>query len=166
MTFARSDPGDPARTRSLDLLNQHLAAAVILQDRMLQSPRHVRGADFIMVDELCDRIAHLMESCAGEIAGRVADLGGTPHWPVRPVPRGRVAPIIPCDLPDPVRTEPKHAANDGALDLFGQSVLDAVSVAQAYGDGATADMLAQVWRDVDRHLWMTVRIDSIRTLAS
>jgi len=99
MAPARSCGAEHARARSLDLLNAHLAAAVILQDRMLQSPRHVRGVDFIMVDDLCDRIAHHMAPCAGGMAGRVADLGGTPHWPVQIV---RCVPGRVYDLRDDV----------------------------------------------------------------
>jgi len=138
-------PADNSRHASLDLLNRHLAAAVILQDRMIQSPRHVRGADFIMVDDLCDRVARLMEGCTMEIATRVAELGGVPQWPDQ------------LGWRKPAQTEDAAVAVSDPLDSFGQSVLDAASVAEAYGDAATAGLLAGLWRDVDRHLWMSVK---------
>jgi len=143
MTPSRSRNAETARTTSLDLLNRHLAAAVILQDRMLHSSRNVRGPDFIMVDDLCDRVARLMEGCTMVIATRVADLGGVPQWPDQ--------------LGWRTPTTPKVAPIAGPLEAFAQSVLDAATVAEAYGDEATSDLLASMWRDVDRHLWMTVK---------
>lgn len=64
---------------SIDLLNRHLAAAVIRQDRMQQSTRHVRWRDSITFAKLCDRVARLMEGCAMVMATRVANLGGLPQ---------------------------------------------------------------------------------------
>jgi len=60
------------------------AAAAILQKRMQQSPRHVRGPDCIIIDDLCDRVARLMQGSTTVIATRVAPSGGVPHWPERP----------------------------------------------------------------------------------
>jgi hypothetical protein len=39
------------------------------------------------------------------------------------------------------------------LDAFGQSVLDTVTEARAYGDTTTAEVMTRVWRCVDRQLW-------------
>jgi starvation-inducible DNA-binding protein len=155
MIHAQSHAAKMARTRSLDLLNQHLAAAVILHDRMRQSPRHLRGADFIMVDDLCSRIADLMDICAAEITGRLADLGGTPQYPVQ---LGRYLPAIVSILPDPVRAVDWPAEDTGPIDVFAQSVLDAAAVAEVYGDAATADFLAQIWCDDDPQGWTTIKI--------
>jgi len=145
---------DEIRNTSIDLLNQHLAAALILQDRMLQSPRHIRGPDFIMVDDLCDRVARLMEGCTMVIATRVADLGGALQWPVR---LGWYPSAEPLEAELAIVTP---------LDEFAQSVLDAAAIAEAYGDAATVDVLAGVWRDVDRHLWMSVKATHTHGLAS
>jgi len=38
-------------------------------------------------------------------------------------------------------------------------------VAEAYGDTTTADLLAGLWHDVDRHLWMTVKTTDTRVHA-
>ena len=168
MIRADSRNAERARMNALDLLNQHLAAAVILQDRMMQSSRHIRGHDFILVDDLCNGIAHLMDRCVAKIVGRVADLGGTPEWPVQ---LSQWSPIRVQAVSDPVRVAELRrfgvpANHTGPLDAFAQSVLDAAAVAQAYGDETTADLLAQVWRDVDRHLWRTVKTSAPRPLAS
>lgn len=141
---------EQARQQSMALLNQHLAAALILQDRMRRSPRNLMGENFIMIDDMCDQVASLMETCTMLIADRLHGLGGAVRWPV--MLDGIV--LVPCighqksvgqladRLPD---TKP--------LDALGQSVLDAVTVATAYGDTTTAEVLEQVWRGIDRQLW-------------
>jgi len=153
MELCYSPVSEAARSRSLDLLNRHLAAAVVLQDRMRQSPRNVRGRDFIMVDDLCDRVARLMEGCTVVIVARVAGLGGVPKWPDQP------------DCYSRTIAAETQLAIAGPLDAFGQSVLDAATVAEAYGDTTTADLLAGLWHDVDRHLWMTVKSTDTRVHA-
>lgn len=153
MTAARNASPEEVRQQSLALLNQHLAAAVILQDRMRRSPRNRVGANFIMIDDMCDQVASLMQTCTMRIADRLHDLGGTVRWPV---------------LLDEVMSENsvRHPSAAGQLvnglldieplDAFGQSVLDAVTVAAAYGDTTTAEVMEQIWRGVDRHLWKVV----------
>ncbi|MBC7735739.1 MAG: hypothetical protein H7245_00585 [Candidatus Saccharibacteria bacterium] len=153
MTAAWNAFPEEARQQSLALLNQHLAAAVILQDRMRRSPRNRMGANFIMIDDMCDQVAGLMETCTMRIADRLHDLGGTVRWPVlldhgtseTSVSHPSMTGHLVNGLPD---AEP--------LDAFGQSVLDAVTVAAAYGDKATADVMEKIWRGVDRQLWRVV----------
>lgn len=82
MQGARNASIERPRQKSLTLLNQHLAAAVILRDRMRRSPRNLTGENFIMIDDMCDQVASLMESCTMLIADRLHDLGGTMRWPV------------------------------------------------------------------------------------
>lgn len=141
---------EQTRQRSVALLNQHLAAAVVLQDIMRRSPRSLLGADFIMIDYTCDQVASLMETCKMLIADRLHDLGGIVCWPV---------------LPDGIESvqSVRHSGKAGQLvigspnaeplDAFGQSVLDAVTVASAYGDKVTAGVIEKIWRGVDRQLW-------------
>ena len=82
MTAARNASPEEVRQQSLALLNQHLAAAVILQDRMRRSPRNRKGANFIMIDDMCDQVASLMETCTIRTADRLHEIGGTVRWPV------------------------------------------------------------------------------------
>ena len=150
MTSVRNASPEEAREQSLALLNQLLAAAVILQDSMRRSPRNRMGANFIMIDDMCDQVASLMETCTMRIADRLHDLGGTVRWPV---------------LLDEFMSENsvRHPSMTGQpvnglpdikpLDAFAQSVLDALTVAAAYGDTATFEVIEQIWRGVDRQLW-------------
>ena len=139
MTSARNASPEEARQQSLALLNQHLAAAVILQDRMRRSPRNRMGTNF-----------SLMETCTMLIAGRLNDLGGTVRWPVL---LDDVVSKQNARRPSPA-SQPHNGLPDvEPLDAFGQSVLDAVTVAAAYGDTTTAAVMEQIWRGVDRQLW-------------
>lgn len=150
MTSARNASPVEARQQSLALLNQHLAAAVILQDRMRRSPRNRMGTNFIMIDDMCDQVASLMETCTMLIAGRLNDLGGTVRWPVL---LDDVVSKQNARRPSPA-SQPHNGLPDvEPLDAFGQSVLDAVTVAAAYGDTTTAAVMEQIWRGVDRQLW-------------
>ncbi len=153
MKAARNASPEEARQQSLALLNQHLAAAVILQDRMRRSPRNRMGANFIMIDDMCDQVAGLMETCTMRIADRLHDLGGTVLWPV----------LLDTLVSEQSarRPSPSSQPHNGLLDIepldaFGQSVLDAVTVAAAYGDTTTAEVMEQIWRGVDRQLWKVV----------
>jgi DNA-binding ferritin-like protein len=157
MQTLRNASLEQARQQSLALLNQHLTAAVILQDRMRRSPRNLMGANFIMIDDMCDQVASLMETCTTQIAARLEDLGGTVRWPV----------LLDVGLSEhgggPGRaTSPMVMAwsEIEPIDVFGQSVLDAATVAAAYGDTTTAEVMEQIWRDVDRQLWKAeIRMD-------
>lgn len=150
MRAAQNVTIERARQQSMTLLNQHLAAAVIIQDRMRRSPRNLMGANFIMIDDTCDQVASLMETCTLLIADRLHDLGGTVCWPVlldeavseQRIAHPSMAGQLVTGLPD---LEP--------LDSFGQSVLDAVTVASAYGDTTTAEVMEEIWRGIDRQLW-------------
>ena len=166
MQLSQNASPEQARRQSLALLNQHLAAAVILHDRMQHSPRNLWGANFIMMDGMCAQVSSLMETCSTLITARMADLDGTAGWPVgqdlagqfdgvnvRPAQRGlRRLPMANPIVMAQAEMEP--------LDAFGQSVLDAATVAEAYGDTTTAEVMAQVWRCVERQLW-SVEISTV-----
>jgi DNA-binding ferritin-like protein len=147
---------EQVRQQSLDLLTQQLAAAVLLQERMQHSPRNLMGANFIMLDTACAQAASLMDTCTTLMAARLVDLGGTARRPIQldavlvaeAVWPGRS--VRPFDAGGP---DVLVVSGMEPLDAFGQQVLDAASTAQAYGDTMTAEVMAQVWRCVDRQLW-------------
>ena len=111
------------------------------------------GANFIKIDHMCNQVAGLMETCTMRIALRLHDLGGTVRWPVlldgfvsdNSVRNASRAGQLINELPD---VKP--------LDAFAQSVFDAVTVAAAYGNTSTAEVMAQIWGGVDRQLWKVV----------
>lgn len=150
---------EQTRRQSLALLNRHLAAAVILYDRMQHSPRNLLGANFIMMDGMCAQVSTLMETCSTLITARMADLDGTARRTTGPDRSERPGQTKTPPAQRGLRRLPMASPIVMALtemeplDAFGQSVLDAASVAESYGDTTTAEVMAQVWRCVEHQLW-------------
>jgi hypothetical protein len=120
MLKAQNASNEQTRQQTLSLLNQHLAAAVILQDRMRRSSRNVLGANFIMIDDTCEQVVSLMEICTTLIVARLADLGGTANWPALPDfsegpgPSANAARPLVVMLLNP---EPRDTLGQSALDV-------------------------------------------------
>jgi starvation-inducible DNA-binding protein len=71
------------RARSVEILNEHLAASIDLQAQIKQAHWNVRGPSFIAVHELFDRVAEKVETFSDLIAERTGGLGGTAHGTVQ-----------------------------------------------------------------------------------
>ena len=62
------------RSRSAELLNRHLAAAIDLHAQVKQAHWNVRGPAFIAIHELFDKVADAVEGYSDTIAERAAAL--------------------------------------------------------------------------------------------
>ena len=71
------------RSKSVDLLNRHLAAAVDLHAQVKQAHWNVRGPTFIAIHELFDKVADAVEDYSDKIAERAGTLGGTAEGTVQ-----------------------------------------------------------------------------------
>jgi starvation-inducible DNA-binding protein len=71
------------RSRSVALLNRHLAAAIDLHAQVKQAHWNVRGPTFIAIHELFDKIADVVEEYSDKIAERAGTLGGTAEGTVQ-----------------------------------------------------------------------------------
>ena len=58
------------RSRSVALLNRHLAAAIDLHAQIKQAHWNVRGPTFIAIHELFDKVADVVEEYSDKIAER------------------------------------------------------------------------------------------------
>src|ERR1700746_1404730 len=65
------------RSRSVALLNRHLAAAIDLHAQVKQAHWNVRGPTFIAIHELFDKVAAAAEEYSDLVAERAGALGGT-----------------------------------------------------------------------------------------
>lgn len=138
------------RTRSVDLLNRHLAAAIDLQAQLKQAHWNVRGPGFIAIHALFDKLAGEAAGYADSIAERAGGLGGTAQGTVQIAAAHSF--LVP--YPHGIANETEHLfAVAGSLAAFGQSVRDAAGQATEFGDAATADLLTEVSRGVDQQLW-------------
>lgn len=139
---------EAVRLHSVRVLSDRFLVASGLTEQMIRSS-HVAGANFIMIDEGCGRIARLMNAYCDQIAGRMAELGSDCDWPARALPDHSYDTAETILLAE----HPVDAVFAVALDAFGQSVLEAVRLTSTQGDRPTADLLTSLWRDIDRQLW-------------
>ena len=143
------------RSRSVEVLNRHLAAAIDLHAQMKQAHWNVRGPGFIGIHELFDRIATDVENCSDKIAERAGGLGGTAHGTIQvAATRSFLIPYPLVPYPLGIADERKHLfAVAGTLAAFGQSVRDAAGETTGFGDLDTADLLTEISRGIDLHIW-------------
>src|SRR5260370_3468794 len=88
------------RSRSVALLNRHLAAAIDLHAQVKQAHWNVRGPNFIAIHELLDKVANVVEEYSDKIAERAGALGATAQGTVQPT----------ADHPFPSPSPPAAAA--------------------------------------------------------
>jgi starvation-inducible DNA-binding protein len=151
MHGTRNTLSEAIRQKSVELLNRHLAAAIDLHAQVKQAHWNVRGANFIAIHELFDKVADAAEGYSDTIAERAAQLGGTAEGTVQTAAERSF--LSPYELG--VADEKQHiAAVADALAAFGQSVRKAIDASDGFGDKDTADLFTEVSRGVDYQLWL------------
>ena len=138
------------RTKSVELLNKHLAAAIDLHGQVKQAHWNVRGPAFIAVHELFDKVADAVEEYSDTLAERAAALGGSAQRTVQ-VAAERTF-LMPYALG--IADEKEHITTLSiSLATFGESARKAINEAAGYGDADTADLLTEMSRGIDHQLW-------------
>ena len=151
MHGTRNTLSEAIREKSVELLNRHLAAAIDLHAQVKQAHWNVRGANFIAIHELFDKVADAAEGYSDTIAERAAQLGGTAEGTVQTAAERSF--LAPYKLG--VADEKRHiAAVSDALAAFGKSVREAIDTSDGFGDKDTADLFTEVSRGVDYQLWL------------
>jgi starvation-inducible DNA-binding protein len=139
------------RSRSVALLNRHLAAAIDLHAQVKQAHWNVRGPTFIAIHELFDKVADVVEEYSDKIAERAGTLGGTAE--------GTVQTAAERSFLEPYRLGVADAATHtaavtAALASFGESVRNAIDESDSFGDIDTSDLFTEVSRGIDYQLWL------------
>jgi starvation-inducible DNA-binding protein len=139
------------RSRSVALLNRHLAAAIDLHAQVKQAHWNVRGPTFIAIHELFDKVADVVEEYSDKIAERAGTLGGTAE--------GTVQTAAEHSFLEPYRLGIADAATHieavtAALASFGESVRNAIDESDEFGDIDTSDLFTEVSRGIDYQLWL------------
>ena len=138
------------RIQSVELLNKHLATAIDLHAQVKQAHWNVRGANFIAIHKLFDKVSEEVEEFSDMLAERAGGLGGTADGTIQIAAKRTSLVVYPLGVDD----EQKHVfAVSGALAAFGEGVREASTLATAFGDADTADLFTQVSRGVDLQLW-------------
>jgi len=132
------------------LLNQHLADAIDLGLQAKQAHWNIKGANFIALHELFDKVADEVEEFTDEIAERAVELGGFALGTIQIVSKNSHLSGYPLDI---TSGERHVEALSSALAKFGKSVRTAIDAASDADDADTADLFTQVSRSVDKLLW-------------
>ena len=139
------------RAQLIEALNQHLADTADLYSQNKQAHWNVKGHDFFQLHLLFDQLAEEIEPFIDEIAERVTALGGYATGTVRMAAASSRLPEFPVDCldgMDVVRTlVERYAAYCGAT----REAID--STDDEMGDPTTADLLTDISRVADKHLY-------------
>lgn len=146
----KNDLSEDVRKEAIDLLQARLADAVDLTTQTKQAHWNVKGANFIALHELFDRIHDDVEAYTDLIAERLVALGGQAHGTAREASRRSTLPEYPVDITSSF----DHVdAFSTALAEFGKSVRAAIDVTAELGDQDTSDLFTEVSRGIDKSLW-------------
>lgn len=138
------------REQSVEILNDHLAAAIDLHAQVKQAHWNVRGPGFLAVHELFDKTAEEVEGYSDMLAERAGNLGGTAQGTLPVVAKRSFMVPYPLGIAD---VEQHIFAVAAALAAFAQSARDAIETTDDLGDKATADLFTEIVRGLDQNLW-------------
>jgi starvation-inducible DNA-binding protein len=138
------------RSRSVTLLNRHLAAAIDLHAQVKQAHWNVRGPTFIAIHELFDKVAGVVEEYSDEIAER-------DRRPRRHRRNGQTATersFLEAYRLGVADAAAHRAAITAALASFGEGARNAIDESASFGDADTSDLFTEVSRGIDYQLWL------------
>jgi starvation-inducible DNA-binding protein len=146
----KNDLPATARAEAVRLLNARLADCIDLQTMCKQAHWNVKGPQFISLHKLFDEINEDVENYVDLIAERVVQLGGIAEGTAR-VAAGRTTLL---DYPLTIAAGHEHvAALSDVLAQFGRTVRIGVEEMNELEDAASADILTEICRGVDKWLW-------------
>ncbi|MBV9828286.1 MAG: DNA starvation/stationary phase protection protein Dps [Alphaproteobacteria bacterium] len=138
------------RNSAIGLLQPRLSDAIDLASQAKQAHWTVKGANFVAMHALFDRIAGDIGGFSDLIAERIASLGGQAEGTARITAERSSLPIYPLNITD---SSAHVEALSTALALFGGSVRHAIGAAADVGDQTTADVFTEISRGIDQLLW-------------
>jgi starvation-inducible DNA-binding protein len=146
----RNDLAAEVRQRVVDLLNQRLAETLDLYTQCKHAHWNVKGERFFQLHELFDQLAKDVFGFIDEIAERATALGGYAKGTVRMASAGSQLIEFPADAVD------GQQCLEVLIERFARYAADnrrAIDTAQNEDDMATADLLTEVARAIDKDLW-------------
>src|SRR5262245_8857126 len=146
----RIDIEEGAREKLVELLNARLADTFDLYSQLKQAHWNVKGSDFIQLHELFDSVAENVLEYVDMIAERATTLGGLALGTARMAASASSLDEYPLDAT--AGTAAGEAVAD-RLAAYGAAVRAGIDTASELGDQDTADLLTEVSRAIDKHLW-------------
>ena len=138
------------REKLIGILNQSLADSIDLVYQAKQAHWNVKGANFIALHELFDRVATEVDVHVDDIAERITSLGGVALGTVRLSAENSSLSEYPHEISDGTA----HVdALSTALADFGKKARKNIDTTDELGDKDTADLYTGISRNVDKLLW-------------
>ena len=138
------------RQQIIAILNARLADVVDLGIQAKLAHWNVRGMHFIGLHELFDKVAETANENADEIAERIGQLGGVVVGNVQEVAKNTSLGVFSSDLS---KDKDIVGAMTQALATVANNARKAIDQTADLGDQGTSDLLTDVVRDTDKHLW-------------
>jgi starvation-inducible DNA-binding protein len=132
------------------LLNRQLADTLDLYTQVKQAHWNVKGANFIALHELFDKLAEDLESPVDDIAERITALGGVARGTARVAAQDSRLAEFPLDRVEGLAAVALLADRYAAL---GASTRAAIETASKEGDADTSDLFTGISRGLDKALW-------------
>lgn len=132
------------------LLNQLLANTIDCKLSAKQAHWNVKGANFISLHELFDKVSIAVDEYADMLAERAVQLGGTAQGSLPTVAEQSVLPAYPVDIhegSDHIRTLGSR------IGMLADTQRQAINTAINVGDMVTADLLTEITRGLDKLHW-------------
>jgi starvation-inducible DNA-binding protein len=146
----KNDLPATARVEAVRLLNGRLADCIDLQTMCKQAHWNVKGPQFISLHKLFDDVSADVESYVDLIAERVVQLGGVAEGTARVVAERTTL----LEYPLTISTGRDHVgALSDVLAQFGRTVRIGIEEMNELEDAASADILTEICRGVDKWLW-------------
>src|ERR1700722_8596332 len=150
MFTTRNDLPQSTRVQVVELLNARLAEAIDLGTQTKHAHWNVKGANFIALHELFDKIAEGVEDQIDTIAERVTALGGTARGTLVAVSRNTSLKPYPEDISAGLAHVEALAS---VVADFGRNVRAGIEEAAKLGDADTSDLFTGISRETDKSLW-------------
>lgn len=141
---------EDARRSMVVVLNQRLADATDLYSQTKHAHWNVKGMDFYQLHKLFDELAAMVEGHVDLIAERTTALGGYAMGTIRMAAQNSSLPEM------PVEAQTGRAFLEALVENYARharKVGEGIDRAEEAGDKATADLLTEVVRDVDKALY-------------
>lgn len=138
------------RRSLITMLNQQLADTFDLMSQAKQAHWNVKGPQFLELHELFDELATRLNGFVDLIAERITALGGMPLGTARMAAAASRIPEYPTDITDGL----SHvAALADRFAAYAQTARQGIDFATELSDQATADLMTEIARAIDKDLW-------------
>jgi starvation-inducible DNA-binding protein len=142
-------PEDP-RARSIELLNQSLAAMFDLQSQTKQAHWNVKGDNFYSLHLLFDEIAGELSGFVDDIAERAIALGGYAFGTARMASEHSLLPEYPVGA---IQGRDHVVALVERFGKLSAHLLESIEASTEAGDPDTADLYTTISRTFEKRLW-------------